>query len=141
MRATEIEQGRKIFSDTGCAACHTPELRTGTSSFLVLAEKPVPLYSDLLLHRMGSQLADDISQNSAQGYEFRTPPLWGLGHRLFFLHNGRARSLTDAILLHSSEGAKRRRKYRPSEANESIRRYRRLLPYARAMLLEFLRLL
>src|SRR2546425_1279721 len=64
--------GRKLFTDIGCAFCHSPELKTGRSSHAALAEKPVPLYSDLLLHHMGRGLADEIIQGNAGPDQFRT---------------------------------------------------------------------
>jgi len=71
------------------------------------------LYSDLALHQMGSHLADDIQQGEAQGDEFRTAPLWGLGQRLFFMHDGQTKDLAPAIELHASRGDS---KYARSEA-------------------------
>jgi CxxC motif-containing protein (DUF1111 family) len=80
-------------------------MQTGSNSIAALAYKPVNLYSDLLLHHMGSLLADGVSQGLATGDEFRTAPLWGLGKRLFFLHDGRATNLVDAINAHAGEAS------------------------------------
>jgi CxxC motif-containing protein (DUF1111 family) len=88
----------------GCALCHTPSLPTGVSPVPQLANQTANLYSDLLVHHMGT-LADDIIQGSAGPDEFRTAPLWGLGQRLFFLHDGRASNLVDAIQAHSGEAS------------------------------------
>src|SRR5262245_50085557 len=104
----------------GCASCHTPSLTTGRNSVAALCEKPVPLFSDLALHALGPGLAADIRQGAADGDEFRAAPLWGLGRRLFFLHDGGASGLVEAIRAHASEG---NRPYRASEANEVVRRF------------------
>jgi hypothetical protein len=88
--------GRILFSATGCAACHTP--------VLLGAAGEVPLYSDLLLHGMGPGLDDGVVQGEARGEDWRTTPLWGLSMRRRFLHDGRARSVEDAILAHDGEG-------------------------------------
>jgi len=98
--------------------CHTPEL------------EKVQLFSDLLLHDMGDGLADGITQNSAGPREFRTAPLWGVGQRLFLLHDGRTRDLGEAIQAHASNG---------SEANEVIKNFRALNPSDQRVLLNFLR--
>jgi CxxC motif-containing protein (DUF1111 family) len=98
-----IIRGRKLFTDVGCALCHTPTLHTGKSAVAALREKDVnPLYSDLVLHGMGPGLADDVSQGNAKGDEFRTAPLGGLGKRVFFLHDGRTKDLVEAIRAHAS---------------------------------------
>jgi len=87
-----------LFASTGCGVCHTPELaaaRGGT----------VPLYSDLLLHDMGTALDDGVVQGQARGPDWRTTPLWGLGERSRYLHDGRAVTLTAAIVAHDGEAA------------------------------------
>src|SRR5206468_2516557 len=106
-----IANGSTLFSRIGCALCHTPSLTTGVSSTAALSGKQANLFSDLLVHHMGSGLADDIVQGAAGPDEFRTAPLWGLGQRLFFLHDGRTVDLLQAIQAHSSSG---------SEANQVI---------------------
>ncbi len=128
--ATSITRGRNLFDNVGCTLCHTPMLRTGASTVAALNNQPVPLYSDLLLHRMGVGLADDILQGDAGPDEFRTAPLWGLGQRLFFLHDGRARDLGDAITAHRSSG---------SEASRVVERYLGLGETQKQDLLNFLR--
>jgi len=128
--------GKKLFGTIGCALCHTPTLETGNSSVAALSNQKVNLYSDLLLHRMGPGLADDILQGAAEGDEFRTAPLWGLGQRLFFLHDGRARDLVQAILAHQSPGNTR---FKPSEANRVIDHFRALGEGQKQDLLNFLR--
>jgi CxxC motif-containing protein (DUF1111 family) len=134
-----IVHGRDLFRTVGCAACHTPALTTGmvtSGSAIVpsaaLSHQTVHLYSDLLLHRMGKGLADGITQGGAGPEEFRTAPLWGVGQRLFFLHDGRTSNLVEAIEAHSSRG---------SEANQVIRHFQRLTPPEQQDLLTFLRAL
>ncbi len=104
------QQGRELFSSVGCAACHVPEFTTGSNAIEALSNMPVVLYSDLLLHDMGDGLADDRADGSATGREWKTPPLWGLrimrdflNGDAFLLHDGRARSVEDAILFHGGE--------------------------------------
>jgi CxxC motif-containing protein (DUF1111 family) len=88
------------------------------------------LFSDLVLHHMGTNLADGISQGNAGPDQFRTAPLWGLGQRVFFLHDGRASDLMQAIQAHASQG---------SEANTVIRIFNGLTASQRQDLLNFLR--
>lgn len=94
----------------------------GKSSVEALRDKDVNLYSDLVLHNMGSGLADDVSQGNAAGDEFRTAPLSGLGKRLFFLHDGRTKDLLEAIQAHAGFGGGR---HVPSEANQVIAQFNR----------------
>jgi CxxC motif-containing protein (DUF1111 family) len=115
--ATSIERGHQAFRGAGCALCHTPTLKTGDSQVPALRRQPAHLYSDLLVHDMGHGLADGVMQGQAGGREFRTAPLWGLGQRLFFLHDGRTADLREAVRAHFSLD---------SEANEVIRRFYRL---------------
>ena len=131
-----IVRGRKLFGDVGCAMCHTPTLHTGKSSVAALQDKDVNLYSDLALHNMGPGLADDVSQGNAGGDEFRTAPLWGLGKRIFFLHDGRTKDLLEAIQAHAGSGGGR---YVPSEANQVIAQFQRLSEIDKQHLLNFLR--
>lgn len=98
-------RGSQVFTRIRCATCHVPTMYTGSSSISALANKPAQLYSDLLTHNMGAGLADGIVQGQADGNHFRTAPLWGLRHRLFFLHDGRASTLEDAIGQHGGEAA------------------------------------
>ncbi len=112
---TAVRQGRELFRSLGCAACHRPELRTGAHPIQALAHKTIRPFTDLLLHDMGEGLADRRGGFEATGREWRTPPLWGLGltQRLTpgarFLHDGRARTLSEAILWHGGEGDAARR--------------------------------
>lgn len=104
-------RGRALFGTIGCASCHTPVLNTGPNASAALANKPVNLYSDLLLHDMGPQLADGIQQGNANGAEWRTAPLWGLRFRPFLLHDGRARTPDAAIRAHGGEAAPSANRY------------------------------
>jgi len=134
-----IDKGRKLFSDVGCAMCHTPTLHTGKKIAVeALQDKDVNLYSDLALHNMGEVLADDVSQGNAAGDEFRTAPLWGLGKRIFFLHDGRTKDLLEAIQAHAGSGG---RHYVPSEANQVVAQFNRLSEMDKQHVLNFLRAL
>ena len=132
-----IVRGRQVFSDVGCAMCHTPTLHTGKKIAVeALQDKDVNLYSDLTLHNMGPGLADDVNQGNAAGDEFRTAPLWGLGKRIFFLHDGRTKDLLEAIQAHASFGSGY---YLPSEANQVVAQYNRLSEIDKQNVLNFLR--
>ena len=130
--------GRAGFEKVGCAHCHTPSLTTGrviasgTSSgrSAALSNQTVNLFSDLLIHHMGRGLADGITQGAAGPDEFRTAPLWGLGQRIFFLHDGRTSNLLEAIDAHRSAG---------SEANRVIENFHRLRPKDQQDIINFLR--
>jgi CxxC motif-containing protein (DUF1111 family) len=134
--ATSIASGRQTFSEVGCALCHTPRFDTGNTTVAALANQRVNLFSDLLLHHMGPGLADDISQGQARGDEFRSAPLWGLGQRIFFLHDGRTTDLIDAIHEHRSS---ENETYQASEANISVDLFDALSEYSKQNLLNFLR--
>ncbi len=133
--AASIAKGRDLFSSTGCALCHTPTLQTGDSTVAALRNQPVNLFSDLLVHDMGPGLADGVTQGQAGPNEFRTAPLWGLGRRLFFLHDGRTSDLLEAIRAHKSGG------YfgETSEANDVIRNFKHLRESQKQDMLNFLR--
>lgn len=130
--------GNAIFNGIGCGLCHVPAMTTGTAmasgSYRVpsaaLSGQAAHLYSDLLVHHMGTGLADGITQGAAGPDEFRTAPLWGVGERMFFLHDGRTSDLAQAILDHASTG---------SEANGVVQNYQRLSPAQQQELLNFLR--
>jgi CxxC motif-containing protein (DUF1111 family) len=133
--AQSIANGRALFSQIHCDGCHTSALQTSTSNFAAsLSNKKAALFSDLLVHHMGTSLADNISQGSAGPDEVRTAPLWGVGQRLFFLHDGRATpangGLLTAIQDHASQG---------SEANAVIFLFRQLSEQQQQDLLNFLR--
>lgn len=125
-------EGEALFGEVGCADCHVPELRTGPHRVTALADRSVALYSDLLLHDMGDVLADGVPDADARAREWRTAPLWGLRVMRdfldgdgFLLHDGRARSVEEAILLHGGE------------AQRSRDAFAELDPAARAALLDF----
>lgn len=108
----ELVRGREAFREVGCEACHVPMLQTGPHAIEALAFRDVPLYSDLLLHDMGEELADGRPDGDATGREWRTAPLWGLrvvrdflDGDAFFLHDGRASTVEEAILFHGGEAA------------------------------------
>jgi CxxC motif-containing protein (DUF1111 family) len=128
--AASIANGRNLFSSTGCALCHTPTLTTGNSAVAALRNQSANLFSDVLVHDMGDGLADGVSQGQAGPREFRTAPLWGLGQRIFFLHDGRTFDLVQAIQAHSSSG---------SEANGVISNFNNLSETKKQDLLNFLR--
>ena len=98
------KNGQALFATVGCALCHSPSLTTGSSPYTGMSRVTYQPYSDFALHNMGSNLADGITQGAAGPYEFRTAPLWGLGQRMFFLHDGRTSDLLKAIAAHSSPG-------------------------------------
>ncbi|MBV9081172.1 MAG: thiol oxidoreductase [Acidobacteriaceae bacterium] len=125
-----IQRGRALFDQVGCALCHTPTLRTGASSTAALDHKDANLFSDLAVHHMGQALSDGITQGSAGPDEFRTAPLWGLGQRAFFLHDGRTSDLLDAIAAHDSDG---------SEASAVIRAFGSLPAAQQQDILDLLR--
>ncbi len=121
----EVQAGNLLFTNTGCAACHTPSLTSGYSSINSLSNKTVFPYSDMLLHDMGSGLDDGYTEGSALTAEWRTPPLWGLGlsknsqgGQYFLLHDGRAKSIEDAILFHGGEGTKAKINYQQLTVDE-----------------------
>ena len=121
-----------LFAQTGCASCHVPSLRTGPSPVGALANRQADLYSDLLLHDMGDALADNRPDGGATGREWRTTPLWGLrlmrrflNGEAFLLHDGRARTVDEAIRLHGGE------------ALASRNAFVALTPAQRAALLDF----
>ena len=131
-------RGRALFAQAGCAHCHTPSFTTGkmiasgspTVPSAALSNRPVNLYSDLLVHHMGTGLAEGITQGGAGPDEFRTAPLWGVGQRIFFLHDGRTSNLVEAIEDHKSRG---------SEANMVIDRFNRLTTQEKQDVINFLR--
>jgi hypothetical protein len=129
-KTPSIASGSDLFEKTGCALCHTPSMTTGSSPIEALRYKPVNLFSDLLIHDMGVGLADNVSQGQAGPREFRTAPLWGLGQRLFFLHDGRTSDLIAAIRAHRSMF---------SEANGVVANFNMLSEKSKQDLLNFLR--
>jgi CxxC motif-containing protein (DUF1111 family) len=115
---SEITEGKNFFIEIGCAKCHRPEMKTGNSSIAAISNKTFYPYTDLLLHDMGPALDDGYTEGSAETYEWRTPPLWGLGLSTssqgggyFLLHDGRARSIHHAITLHGGEATASKNTY------------------------------
>jgi CxxC motif-containing protein (DUF1111 family) len=130
--------GQALFAKIGCVHCHTPSFTSGKMSAsssstipsAALSNRTVNLFSDLLVHQMGRGLADGITQGGAGPDEFRTAPLWGVGQRLFFLHDGRTSNLVEAIEAHKSKD---------SEANKIVDNFNRLKARERQDVLSFLR--
>jgi CxxC motif-containing protein (DUF1111 family) len=127
-----IINGRAKFQTVGCHACHVMSQTTTLSSLTGQSSRTFAPFSDFALHRMGSTLADGISQGLAEGDQFRTAPLWGAGQRRFFLHDGRTGDILQAILSHSSPG---------SEANTVITNFLTLSIADQQDILNFLRAL
>ena len=131
-RTEEMARGPALFGQVGCAQCHVPVLRTGPHPIAALAFRDVALYSDLLLHDLGEALADGRPDGGAGPSEWRTAPLWGLRNmrdflngEAFFLHDGRARTIEEAVTFHGGEGARARDAFQ------------RLTPADRAALIRF----
>jgi CxxC motif-containing protein (DUF1111 family) len=131
------ETGRDLLAKVGCVHCHTPSFTTGaiasgssTIPSAALSHQTANLFSDLLVHHMGEGLADGITQGGAGHDEFRTAPLWGVGQRVFFLHDGRTSNLVDAIKAHRSRG---------SEANKVVEHFNKLTVQEQQDIIDFLR--
>jgi CxxC motif-containing protein (DUF1111 family) len=130
--AAAISLGKSLFNSIGCATCHTPTINSTQPSSVTssLGNAPVDAFSDLEIHHMGTGLADNVSQGTAGGDQFRTAPLWGLGQRIFFLHDGRTTNLLTAIQAHASNG---------SEATQVEENFNALSPSQQQAILDFLR--
>lgn len=120
-----INHGKALFSQINCASCHKPELTTGYSPIEALSYKTFNPYTDLLLHDMGAGLDDGYTEGSALTSEWRTPPLWGLGlspasqgGQYFLLHDGRAKSIEEAILMHGGEATNSKNQYQSLSQSE-----------------------
>ena len=155
--AASITRGQQAFTSVGCSMCHTPSLMTTNTTIKALGNQKVFLYSDLALHHMGPTLADNVIQGAAGPDEFRTSPLWGLGQRVFFLHDGRTNDLVQAIQLHASAAGRAATLAaaastdatfnrggwggwtQPSEANRVIANFNGLSDASKQDLLNFLR--
>lgn len=121
-----VRRGEQLFAQIGCTGCHIPEMQTGPSEIAPLAFQKVALYSDLLLHDMGPELADHYPEGEATGTEWRTTPLWGLGivenllgGTPFYLHDGRTSDLSKAVRLHGGEAEASRNRFLNLNAEES----------------------
>lgn len=117
VRTPATERGEETFTSLGCSSCHTPIQRSGPSEIEALSEQTFAPFTDLLLHDMGADLADGRPDGDASGREWRTPPLWGIGlveavnGHTRYLHDGRARDLTEAILWHGGEAESARDRF------------------------------
>jgi CxxC motif-containing protein (DUF1111 family) len=132
----EVLEGEQLFADIGCAGCHLPTLVTGASEIAVLDRVEFHPYTDLLLHDMGPGLDDGYTEGVAATSEWRTAPLWGVGiqesfqgGQAFFLHDGRARTLREAIERHGGEGAAARDAFESLSAEDQ----ERLLRFLRSL--------
>lgn len=145
-------RGQQLFTQIGCALCHNPSFQTRSGPIghdtLALRGKTVNLYSDLLVHHMGARLADNIIQGNAGPDEFRTTPLWGIGQRVFFMHDGRTSDLMQAIQEHYSTASfdinnpeydYNNNNYGPSEANAVVLQFNALQTQDQQAVLDFLR--
>ena len=139
------ERGRELFGRVGCALCHTPRMQTApVMNSAVLQNRPVRLFSDLMVHHMGANLADNVVQGQAGPDEFRSAPLWGVGQRIFFLHDGRTSDLLEAINAHFSPAtpavpSQHIPAYPRSEANNVVGRFSELSAADKQAILDFLR--
>jgi CxxC motif-containing protein (DUF1111 family) len=138
--------GSNLFNSIGCALCHSSDLTTGPSRFTGMSNVTYHPYSDFALHHMGSGLADGVTQGAAGPDQFRTAPLWGVGQRLFFLHDGRTSDLLEAIEDHADCSGRRRGRQRNSggfgcgsEATQVINNFNALTPEQQQDILNFLR--
>lgn len=130
----QVIQGKSLFIQAGCEKCHKETLTTGFSPIAPLSNKTIHPYTDMLLHDMGPGLDDGYTEGSAKTSEWRTPPLWGLGlspnsqgGQYFLMHDGRARSIEEAIQLHGGE------------ATNSRNNFNQLTPESKAALVKFLK--
>jgi CxxC motif-containing protein (DUF1111 family) len=134
--AASINAGLKAFDNVGCAGCHTMNQTTGNLALIDTTANPtvsnitINPFSDFAVHNMGAGLADQVTQGNANGFEFRSAPLWGVGQRVFFLHDGRTNDLLTAIEQHASRG---------SEANRVITQFNMLSTTEQQNILNFLR--
>jgi hypothetical protein len=145
---TATENGFTQFQNVGCNMCHQVSFTTPTASIAALSNVTANLYSDLLVHDMGPNLADNVTQGQATGDQFRTAPLWGIGQRYFFMHDGREQvtvtssgnlpqgNIVNAIEDHYSLG---NGTYPPSEANQTVINFNNLSTINQQDLVDFLR--
>jgi CxxC motif-containing protein (DUF1111 family) len=130
-RAPADERGQTLFAKVDCAVCHVPSLKTRADyPIALLAGIDAPIFTDLLLHDLGPDLADGLADESAASVAWKTAPLIGLRHFNAYLHDGRARTIEQAILLHDGPG---------SEAAASVAAFRALSFEDRAALIDFVR--
>jgi CxxC motif-containing protein (DUF1111 family) len=127
----EVVDGKNLFTKLQCGSCHKPELKTGIAPISALSNKTFYPYTDLLMHDMGNGLDDGYTEGNAKTSEWRTPPLWGLGlspasqgGKYYLMHDGRANSIEEAILLHGGEASNSKKQYvnlSQSEKNSLIK--------------------
>ena len=124
----DVVAGKALFAQAGCTGCHVSRFRTGTDyAYPQVSNQTIFPYTDLLLHNMGPDLADNRPAYAADGTEWRTPPLWGIGltrtinGKLSFLHDGRARNITEAILWHGGEAEAARKAFQSMPAADRSR--------------------
>jgi CxxC motif-containing protein (DUF1111 family) len=124
----DVQAGKQIFLNINCGKCHTPQLQTGNFPIAALANKTFFPFSDFLLHNMGPGLNDGYTEGTALPAEWRTPPLWGLGlsknsqgGKYFLLHDGRAHSIEEAILLHGGEAQGSRNAFQQLTASDKAK--------------------
>jgi CxxC motif-containing protein (DUF1111 family) len=127
---TQSSHGLELFTHIGCIGCHSPTLTTGRSPFSGMSNIAYHPFSDFALHHMGDRLADGIPQGAAGPDQFRTAPLWGVGQRLFFLHDGRTNRLEEAVEQHTGAG---------SEANAVLANFNALSAADQSDVFAFLR--
>jgi CxxC motif-containing protein (DUF1111 family) len=138
--STSTANGASLFNSVGCALCHTSTLTTGMAKSPAMSNVTYHPFSDFAIHHMGSGLSDGVNQGAAGPDQFRTAPLWGLGQRLFFLHDGRTPDLLQAIQAHASNDCTTRsRQSCGSEANAVVRRFNSLNRSQMQDVLNFLR--
>ncbi|MFY7911890.1 MAG: di-heme oxidoredictase family protein [Emticicia sp.] len=125
VESTQVKAGKELFVKNQCGACHTPSMKTANSTIQGLNNKTFAAYTDLLMHDMGKDLDDNYTEGSAKTFEWRTTPLWGLGlakdsqgGKVHLMHDGRAKSIEEAILLHGGEALKSRQKYAALSSKE-----------------------
>jgi CxxC motif-containing protein (DUF1111 family) len=129
--AASVTRGQQVFTNIGCQACHIQSQTTAQSSFdSTQSNVAISPFSDFAVHSMGNGLADGVTQGNANGSQFRSAPLWGVGQRIFFLHDGRTNDLKVAIQQHASQG---------SEANQVVQNFNTQSTSDQQSLLNFLR--
>lgn len=134
--SSSTKNGKTQFTNAGCVYCHTTSFKTPPTSRPALGNVTINLYSDLLVHHMGPGLADGLTQGGAGPDEFRTAPLWGIGQRLWFMHDGRTSDIVQAIEDHYSLGNSQ---YPASEANQAVTNFNNMSSTNQQDLVNFLR--
>lgn len=124
----DVISGKQVFLNISCGKCHTPQLQTGPSSIAALDKKTFAPYTDFLLHDMGPALDDKYTEGTALTPEWRTPALWGLGlsknsqgGEYHLLHDGRAKSIEQAVLMHGGEAEQSKNKFQQLPSNEKAK--------------------